>query len=133
MPSPSPAHNRVSRFTLDGDVAVPGSETVLIDLPKDVTTNETNFEYPEKINLPGFRPRTQGHAKQIRQAARLLDEARKPIIIAGHGIILSGAYDELRQFAEKTNIPVMTTLLGISAFPYAALLYRHDASPLCLK
>src|SRR6266540_1756928 len=52
---------------------------VLIDLPKDITTNETAFEgYPEKVNLPGFRPRTQGHIKQIRQAARLLDEARKP-------------------------------------------------------
>jgi acetolactate synthase-1/2/3 large subunit len=96
---------------------------VLIDLPKDVTTNQTTFEYPAKVDIPGYRPKIQGHVRQIRQAARLIDEARKPLIIAGHGIILSGAYAELRQFAEKTNIPVLTTLLGISAFPATHPLY----------
>jgi acetolactate synthase-1/2/3 large subunit len=96
---------------------------VLIDIPKDVTTNETTYEYPSKVNLPGFRPKTQGHVKQIRQAARLIDEARRPLIIAGHGIILANAYDELREFAEKTTIPVLSTLLGISGFPETHPLY----------
>jgi acetolactate synthase-1/2/3 large subunit len=96
---------------------------VLIDLPKDVTTNETVFDYPNKVSLPGFKPKMQGHVRQIRQAARLIDEARKPLIMAGHGIILSEAYDELRAFAEKTNIPVLSTLLGISGFPETHPLY----------
>ena len=96
---------------------------VLIDIPKDVTTNMADFTYPERVSLPGFKPKVHGHIKQIRQAARLIDEARKPLILAGHGIILSGAYDELRQFAEKTQIPVITTLLGISGFPETHPLY----------
>jgi acetolactate synthase-1/2/3 large subunit len=96
---------------------------VLIDLPKDVTTNETVFDYPNKVSLPGFKPKMQGHVRQIRQAAKLIDEARKPLIMAGHGIILSEAYDELRAFAEKTNIPVLSTLLGISGFPETHPLY----------
>jgi acetolactate synthase-1/2/3 large subunit len=96
---------------------------VLIDLPKDVTTNETVFDYPNKVSLLGFKPKMQGHVRQIRQAAKLIDEARKPLIMAGHGIILSEAYDELRAFAEKTNIPVLSTLLGISGFPETHPLY----------
>lgn len=96
---------------------------VLIDLPKDVTTNITDFVYPEKLDLPGYKPREAGHVRQIRQAARLIDEARKPMILAGHGIILSRAYEELRTFAEKTQVPVMNTLLGISCFPETHPLY----------
>ena len=90
---------------------------VLIDIPKDVTTNTAIYEYPTKVNLPGFKPKMQGHSKQIRQAARMIEQAKKPLIIAGHGIILSGAYSELRAFAEKTQVPVLSTLLGISGFP----------------
>jgi acetolactate synthase I/II/III large subunit len=96
---------------------------VLIDIPKDVTTNVCDFEYPEKLTLPGFRPKTQGHINPVRRAARLLEEARRPLILAGHGIILSGAYDELRALAEKTRIPVISTLLGISGFPETHPLY----------
>lgn len=96
---------------------------VLIDIPKDVTTNVTEFAYPDKLSLPGFKPRTAGHVKQVRQAARLAEEARKPLIIAGHGIIISNAYDELREFVEKTQIPVLSTLLGISGFPETHPLY----------
>ena len=96
---------------------------VLIDLPKDVTTNTAIYEYPTKVNLPGFKPKVQGHSKQIRQAARMIEQAKKPLIIAGHGIILSGAYSELRAFAEKTQVPVLSTLLGISGFPETHPLY----------
>jgi acetolactate synthase-1/2/3 large subunit len=90
---------------------------VVIDIPKDIFTSETEFIYPEKVHLPGYRPNYHGHIRQIRQAAKLLDESKKPIILAGHGVILSGAYDELRAIAEKADIPVITTLLGISCFP----------------
>jgi acetolactate synthase I/II/III large subunit len=90
---------------------------VLVDLPKDVLSNEAIFDYPASIHLPGYRPTVHGNARQVRQAARLINEAKKPVIIAGHGVILSGAYDQLRELAERAHLPVITTLLGISCFP----------------
>ena len=90
---------------------------VLVDIPKDVFTEEAEFEYPEKVDLPGYKPNQEGHPSQIKRAVKLIEESQRPVILAGHGVIFSGAYDELRELAEKVQIPVITTLLGISCFP----------------
>jgi acetolactate synthase I/II/III large subunit len=90
---------------------------VLIDIPRDVFLDEVEFCPPSKIDLPRYRTKLQGHSTQIKRAIRLIDEARRPVIIAGHGVIISRAYDELRVLAETGQIPVITTLLGISSFP----------------
>ena len=90
---------------------------VLVDIPKDVFTEVAEFEYPEEIDLPGYKPTLRPHSGQVRRAARLIEEAERPVILAGHGVILSRAYDELLELAEKAQIPVVTTLLGVSGFP----------------
>ncbi|MGB9792214.1 MAG: biosynthetic-type acetolactate synthase large subunit [Thermacetogeniaceae bacterium] len=90
---------------------------VLIDLPKDVTLAEAEFEYPPKVNFRGYKLPEKFDANQIYQAAKAIGEARKPVIYAGGGVITSNAADELLEFAEKTRIPVTTTLLGKGAFP----------------
>lgn len=89
---------------------------VLIDVPKDVFTEEAEFHYPTKVDLPGYKPTLKGHPAQIRKAAKLINEAKKPLIIAGRGVIISGAYAELKELAETAQMPVVTTLLGISCF-----------------
>jgi acetolactate synthase-1/2/3 large subunit len=90
---------------------------VLVDIPKDVFMNETTFHYPETINLPGYKPTMHGNAKQIKAAANLINNAKKPVILAGHGVTIAQGRDELIALAEKAEIPVITTLLGLSAFP----------------
>ncbi|MEA3443048.1 MAG: biosynthetic-type acetolactate synthase large subunit [Chloroflexota bacterium] len=90
---------------------------VLIDIPKDVQEKITDFVYPEKVNLSSYKITSMGHVAQIRRAARLIDKAERPLIIAGRGIIISQAYDELEELAEKAQIPVVSTLLGLSSFP----------------
>jgi len=90
---------------------------VLIDLPRDVQMEQVEFHYPSKLDLPGYKPTLQGHPAQIKKAAKLINEAKQPVIIAGRGIIISGAYAELKQLAETAQIPVITTLLGIGCFP----------------
>jgi acetolactate synthase-1/2/3 large subunit len=95
---------------------------VLIDIPKDVFTEEAEFHYPAKITMAGFKPVLQGHPAQIKKAAKLINEARQPLVIAGRGVIISGAYDELRSLAETSQIPVVTTLLGIGSFPESHVL-----------
>ena len=90
---------------------------VLVDIPKDVLQEEGEFEYPDKIDLPGYKPTLEGHGSQIKKAAKLIAQSQRPVILAGHGIIFSEAFDELRELAEKAQIPVITTLLGISSFP----------------
>lgn len=94
---------------------------VLVDIPKDVFTEEVEypdgFLYPESIDLPGYKPSLSGNTAQIKRAAKLINQSKKPVILAGHGIIFSGAYKELKDLAEKAQIPVITTLLGISSFP----------------
>ncbi len=90
---------------------------VLVDIPKDVQQEEAEFEYPDKIDLPGYKPNLEGHGAQIKRAAKVIAESKRPVILAGHGVIFSGAYDEVRELAEKAQIPVITTLLGISSFP----------------
>ncbi len=88
---------------------------VLIDVPKDVQFEEAEYRSPERA--PEYPTRSLGGDEQLRAAADLLDGAQKPLIMAGHGVILANGYDALRDLAEKTNIPVITTLLGISCFP----------------
>ena len=95
---------------------------VLIDLPRDVQIEQAEFHYPSRVDLPGYKPTLQGHPAQIKKAAKLLNEAQRPVIIAGRGVIISGAYAELKQLAEKAQIPVVTTLLGISCFPESHVL-----------
>ena len=90
---------------------------VLIDIPKDVQTEIAEFKYPSEINLPGYKPTLEGNGAQIKRAAKLIKESQRPVIIAGHGAIFSNAYAEIRELAEKAQIPVITTLLGISSFP----------------
>jgi len=90
---------------------------VLIDIPRDVQQEEAEFVYPDKVDLPGYRFISRGHLAQIEKATKLINEAEQPLIIAGRGIIISQAYDELKELAEKAQIPVVSTLLGIGAFP----------------
>ena len=90
---------------------------VLVDIPKDVLQEVAEFEYPDSVDLPGYKPTLEGHPSQIKRAARLIEKSQRPVILAGHGVIFSGAYDELKDLAEKAQIPVITTLLGIGGFP----------------
>jgi acetolactate synthase-1/2/3 large subunit len=90
---------------------------VLIDIPKNTQIMEAPFVWPEEVDLPGYQPTIQGNRKQVRLAAKLINEAKRPIIMAGHGIMISGAEAEFRAFVEKTGIPVMFTLLGLGCFP----------------
>jgi acetolactate synthase-1/2/3 large subunit len=90
---------------------------VHVDVPKDVLIAEAEFQYPEKVHLPGFEPTYEGNMVQVRKAARAIEQAKRPVIIAGHGVIISQAYQELLELAEKAQVPVITTVLGISGFP----------------
>lgn len=90
---------------------------VLIDLPKDVLLGEANFEYPEEVDIRGYKPRTRGHARQIQRVADAIKESKQPVIYVGGGVIHAEAHKELRKLAETTNIPVTWTLLGAGSFP----------------
>jgi acetolactate synthase I/II/III large subunit len=95
---------------------------VLIDIPVDIFTEKIEYDYPNTVDLPGYNPQLQGHPLQIKKAAQAINEAQKPLIIAGRGVIISGAYAELKQLAESAQIPVVTTLLGIGSFPESHVL-----------
>src|SRR5438067_3678318 len=90
---------------------------VLIDIPKDVFIEEAEFHWPESVSLRGYKPTVQGHPGQIKRAAKLINEAQRPIILAGQGVINSGGSEELKAVAERAGIPVVTTFLGIGGFP----------------
>jgi acetolactate synthase-1/2/3 large subunit len=90
---------------------------VLIDFCKNAMLEEVEFVYPEKVILPGYRPRIQATEESLKKASQLIAEAQRPVILAGHGVLMAGAMDELRQFADKIQAPVATTLLGIGSFP----------------
>ena len=91
---------------------------VLVDIPKDVLLNDTaEFVYPDEVDLPGYKPTLEGHPTQLQKAARLIAKSERPLILAGHGVIISKASPEVLELAEKAQIPVITTLLGISSFP----------------
>jgi acetolactate synthase-1/2/3 large subunit len=91
---------------------------VLIDITKDAQQTTCEFDYEAaKPQLPGYRPDLSPDKKEYDQALELIHNAKRPVILAGHGIIISGAMAEVREFAEKTGIPVALTLLGLGAFP----------------
>ena len=91
---------------------------VLIDVPKDVLAGDkVEFEWPESIDLPGYEPPGEPDPRQVAAAAQLINGAERPVILAGHGVLISRAWDELRALAEKAQIPVITTLLGIGSLP----------------
>jgi acetolactate synthase-1/2/3 large subunit len=90
---------------------------VLVDIPKDVLQEMTTFSWPPELRLPGYRPTTRPHGKQVREAARLIAAAKKPVFYVGGGVIKANANAELLQLAETTGIPVVTTLMAKGAFP----------------
>ncbi|GAA3108678.1 acetolactate synthase large subunit [Nonomuraea salmonea] len=90
---------------------------VLVDISKDALQAETTFSWPPTMQLPGYRPVTRPHSKQIREAAKLIAEARRPVLYVGGGVHKAGAAAELRQLAELTHIPVITTLMARGTFP----------------
>ncbi|WP_433297176.1 acetolactate synthase large subunit [Actinoplanes sp. CA-030573] len=90
---------------------------VLVDIPKDVLQAQTTFSWPPQLDLPGYRPTLHPHGKQIREAARLIAAARRPVLYVGGGVLKAGATDGLRKLAELTGIPVVTTLMALGAFP----------------
>ncbi|RLG22323.1 acetolactate synthase large subunit [Methanosarcinales archaeon] len=90
---------------------------VLIDLPKDVQTEELEFCYPEEVVMRGYKPRVKGNEQQIKRAALAILESERPVIYAGGGVIISNASEELRMLAEKIMAPVTASLMGTGAFP----------------
>ena len=97
---------------------------VVVDLPKDVLTSRTGFDFPETLNLPGYRPTTRPNRRQISSAAALVRDARRPVLYVGGGVLKAGAAKELLVLAEAVGAPVVTTLMARGAFP--------DSHPLCL-
>ncbi len=90
---------------------------VLVDIPKDVMQATTSFSWPPEIHLPGYRPTTRPHGKQVREAAKLICAARRPVFYVGGGVLKAEATEQLLELAELTNIPVVTTLMARGAFP----------------
>src|SRR2546427_2860535 len=90
---------------------------VLVDIPKDVSTERAEFKYPDKVSLRGYNPTITGNKHQIKQAAEEIMKARKPMMYVGGGAIFSDAADEIRELAEITQIPVTMTLMGLGRFP----------------
>ncbi len=90
---------------------------VLVDIPKDILTGQGSFAWPPVLDLPGYHPTTRPHGKQVREAARLIAEARRPVLYVGGGVLKARAAAELRVLAELTGIPVVTTLMARGAFP----------------
>ena len=90
---------------------------VVVDIPKDITAQLAEFDYPKSIQMRSYNPVIKGHLGQIKKAVQLLAEAKRPMIYAGGGVILSDAADKLTQLAKRVNSPVTTTLMGLGAFP----------------
>jgi acetolactate synthase-1/2/3 large subunit len=90
---------------------------VLVDIPKDVLQEQTTFSWPPELQLPGYRPTVRPHGKQIREAAKLITTAHKPVLYVGGGVLKAEASEELLRLAEQTGIPVVTTLMARGAFP----------------
>src|SRR5580658_9170530 len=90
---------------------------VLVDISKDALQATTDFSWPVSFELPGYHPVTRPHARQVREAARLISESRRPVLYVGGGVIKARAAAQLRELAELTGIPVVTTLMARGAFP----------------
>ena len=93
---------------------------VVVDLPKDIMNPAIKlpYSYPENVKMRSYSPTLQGHRGQIKRALQTLLAAKQPIIYAGGGVISSGCHEELRQLAERLNIPVTTSLMGLGGFPW---------------
>jgi acetolactate synthase-1/2/3 large subunit len=90
---------------------------VLIDLPKDVLNAEVDFEWDPAVDLPGYKPTVRGHGRMVREAIDLIASAKRPVIYAGGGLVRAGADVELRAFAERLQLPVVTTLMARGVLP----------------
>jgi acetolactate synthase I/II/III large subunit len=90
---------------------------VLIDVPKDISNQEMDWYWPESVDMPGYKPTLRGHPKMVKDAAKLINQAERPVIYAGGGILKARAAEALRELAELTGIPVVTTLMARGAFP----------------
>ncbi|MDD3310863.1 biosynthetic-type acetolactate synthase large subunit [Pseudodesulfovibrio sp.] len=90
---------------------------VLVDLPKDVQNQITEFEYPDKVEMRSYKPTNKPHIGQVRKVVKLLKEAKRPLIYSGGGVITSGSHEELTWLGRKLRIPVTSTLMGLGAFP----------------
>jgi acetolactate synthase I/II/III large subunit len=97
---------------------------VLVDIAKDVQAAEIDYDHPDEVHLPGYRLPAGDISAQVEAAAEMIESAERPLIVAGHGVVLGAAEDSLLRLVEQTQIPVVTTLLGISAIP--------ETHPLCL-
>ncbi len=104
---------------------------VLIDIPMDIQQNEIeSFEYPEKVNIIGYKPNTRGHAVQVKRAVEAIKNSRRPLIVSGGGVLSSGVKLKFQAFADKTKIPVISTMMGIGVMPsdhemYLGMLGTH--------
>ncbi len=96
---------------------------VLIDLPKDVQALEEKYNYPQEIDIAGYKPNVEGHPGQVNRAIKAIKNAKKPVIMAGGGVVRSGGYHELQEIATRGNIPVTLTLMGLGGFPASNHLY----------
>jgi acetolactate synthase-1/2/3 large subunit len=106
---------------------------VLIDIPCDIQDARIDFSYPNEVDIRGYKPTIKGHSGQVKRAAKAINESKKPLIIAGGGIILSHAEPELFSLVEKTDIPVVHTLMGKGALPgrdshYIGMIGTHGFS-----
>ena len=90
---------------------------VLIDIPMDLQEEQINYTYPKEVNIRGYKPTLMGHMGQIKRAIRLIKSSKKPLICAGGGVLLSGAQKELNEFVEKSNIPLVHTMMGVGVLP----------------
>ena len=104
---------------------------VLIDIPMDIQTNTVeSFVYPEKVNIIGYKPNTRGHAVQVKRAVEAIKNSRRPLIVSGGGVLSSGVKPKFQAFADKTRIPVISTMMGIGVMPsdhemYLGMLGTH--------
>ncbi|MGI5960049.1 MAG: biosynthetic-type acetolactate synthase large subunit [Massiliimalia sp.] len=96
---------------------------VLVDVPVDVQSEKIQFAYPETVHMRSYNPTVKGHPGQIKRAMTALKNAKRPLLCAGGGVFAAHAVEQLRQFCKKTQIPVITTMMGISAIPYDDPLY----------
>ncbi|MDD3228502.1 MAG: biosynthetic-type acetolactate synthase large subunit [Oscillospiraceae bacterium] len=107
---------------------------VLIDVPTDIQQQEVKaWDYPEKAEIRGYKPRTQGHALQIQKALKAIEEAERPIICCGGGVVLANARKEMIAFAHKSGIPICATMMGIGVMPmdsdyYLGMIGMHGRS-----
>ena len=97
---------------------------VLIDVPEDVQEALLeSFRYPEKADIPGYKPKTSGHPVQVKRALQAIRQAKRPVICCGGGVVLAGAREEMTAFAQKSGIPIVSTMMGIGVMPMDSPVY----------